>query len=420
MLETIKNAWRTPDIRQKILFTLLILFLYRIGTSFIPVAGVNPAYIAAQVEKYEILGFLNLLSGGSFSQFTIFALGISPYITASIVLNLLTFAIPALERLAKEGGEEGKEKIQRITRYVAMGLALIESLGIIMGMSGALTSTDFFSYLTIAIQLTAGSAIAMWMAEKISEKGIGNGMSLIIFVGIVSQLPSYFISLFVNIFAGTMSFWVLLPIIVIFVGIVAGVVYIDNAERRIMVQYAKRVVGRKMFGGQSTHIPMKLNGAGVLPIIFAMTLLQFPLMISQFWPNSGFSIWYQGFMYSGGIPYSLLFGLLIYGFSFFYMSMSFNPIEISKQLQQNGGFIPGIRPGRPTSDYMARISSRLTAFGGLFLALLATVPTMIMSLVGVRMAMQATGILISISVALETTKQLETLLLVRHYKGFLK
>ena len=420
MLETLKNAWRTPDIRQKILYTLLILFLFRVGADFIPVAGVNASYIAQQVEQYEIFGFLNLMTGGSFAQFTIFALGISPYITASIVMNLLTFAIPALERMAKEGGEEGKEKIQRITRYVSIILAFVESIGIMMGLRGALLSTSVFSYITIGIQLAAGSAVVMWMAEKITEKGIGNGMSLIIFVGIVSRLPLSEVELFTNIFNGTQNAWVLLPILVISVGIVAGVVCIDNAERRITVQYAKRVVGRKMYGGQSTHIPMKLNASGVLPIIFAMTLLQFPLMISQFWPQSGFTIWYQGFMYSGGIPYSLLYGLLIFAFSFFYMSISFNPIEISKNLQQNGGFIPGIRPGRPTSDYLARISSRLTCFGGIFLAILATVPTMIVSLMGFQMAMQATGVLISVSVALETTKQLETLLLVRHYKGFLK
>lgn len=233
--------------------------------------------------------------------------------------------------MAKEGGEEGKEKIQRITRYVSIILAFVESIGIMMGLRGALLSTSVFSYITIGIQLAAGSAVVMWMAEKITEKGIGNGMSLIIFVGIVSRLPLYVVELFTNIFNGTQNAWVLLPILVISVGIVAGVVCIDNAERRITVQYAKRVVGRKMYGGQSTHIPMKLNASGVLPIIFAMTLLQFPLMISQFWPQSGFTIWYQGFMYSGGIPYSLLYGLLIFAFSFFYMSISFNPIEIQQE-----------------------------------------------------------------------------------------
>ncbi|MDL2225176.1 preprotein translocase subunit SecY [Eubacteriales bacterium OttesenSCG-928-M02] len=420
MLETVRNAWRIKEIRMKILYTLFMLFLYRLGTSFIPVAGVNAAYIAQQVEQYQILGFLNMITGGSLGKFTIFALGISPYITASIVLNLLTFAIPALERLAKEGGDEGKEKIQRYTRYLAMVLALVESIGITYSLRAALLDTSLFSYAIIAIQLVAGTALTMWMCEKITEKGIGNGVSLIIFVGIVAQLPSYVVSMITNIIGGNLNGWVLLPVTIIFVGIVAGVVYIDNAERRITVQYAKRVVGRKMYGGQSTHIPLKLNSSGVLPIIFAMTLLQFPLMISQFWPQARFSLWYQGFMSSAGVPYNLLFGLLILAFSYFYTSISFNPIEISKNIQQYGGFIPGIRPGRPTSDYLARISGRLTFFGGCFLAILATVPTIVAGFFGVSLAMQATGILISVSVALETTKSLESQMLMRHYSGFLK
>lgn len=420
MLETFKNAWRIEEIRKKILYTLGMLLLYRVGVCLIPVAGVDSAYIAEQVAKYDILGFLNLLTGGSLQYFTIFAMGVTPYITASIVLNLLTFAIPALERMAKEGGDEGRDKIARITRYTGIGLALLQSLVILNTMKGAFLSNDILTYITAVLSLTAGTAITMWIGEKISENGIGNGISLIIFVGIVSRLPQIAVTYITSIADGLMNAWTLVPIIVFMIALVAGVVYIDSGERRIPVQYAKRVVGRKMYGGQSTHIPMKLNGAGVMPIIFAMTLLQFPGMIAQFWAESSFSRWYASFMNSGGIPYSILFALLILAFSFFYSTISFNPVDVSKNIQQYGGFIPGIRPGKPTSDYLYKVSSRLTFFGGVFLALLATVPTLIAGLMGIQLAMTATGLLITVSVALETSKQLESQMLMRHYKGFLK
>ena len=420
MFETLKNAWRIEDLRKKILYVLFLLLVFRVGVSFIPVAGVNAAYIAEQVDKYQVFGFLNLITGGSFAQFTIFALGISPYITASIVINLLTVAIPKLERLAKEGGEEGREKLQKITRYGSIVLALIEAVGITLGMKGALLDTSFFSYVTVALQLAAGTAIVMWMSDKITETGVANGTSLIIFIGIVSQIPAYVYQLITMIGAGALSAWVLVPVVLISVLIVAGVVFIDNGERKISVQYAKRVVGRKMYGGQSSNIPLKLNSSGVLPIIFAITLLQFPMMIAQFWPESGFTIWYTNFMGTGSIAFSILYAILIVAFSFFYASISFNPIEISKSIQQYGGFIPGIRPGKPTSDYLARIASRLTLAGGFWLALLATIPTAIMGIFGVSMALQATGVMICVSVALETSKSLEAQMLMRHYKGFLQ
>ena len=421
MLETFKNAWRIEDLRKKILYTLLMLLVYRIGTSFIPIAGMDVAAIKQTVEGSDILGFLNMITGGSLAGFTIFAVGISPYITASIVMQLLTFAIPALERLSKEGGEEGREKLKRITRYVGIGLALIMSIGMVMSLRSYMITTDLLSKITMVLTLTAGACIVLWMGEKITEKGIGNGVSLIIFVGIVARLPVTAWSFMQNIFAGEVNAWALLPIVVIYVAIVAGVVFIDCGERRIPVQYAKRVVGRKMYGGQSTNIPMKVHSAGVMPIIFAVTLLQFPGMIASFWPQSGFALWWGRWMNSATIPYNIIFAILIVALGYFYNMVTFNPVEVSKNIQQYGGFIPGIRPGKPTSDYLAKISSRLTLFGGLFLALLATLPGLIAGLVGTNiMALTATGVLISVSVALETSKQLESQMLMRHYKGFLK
>ncbi|MBQ9989262.1 MAG: preprotein translocase subunit SecY [Clostridia bacterium] len=419
MLETFKNAWRIEELRKKILFTLLILFLYRIGASFIPVPGVNTAIISEMVNSYDILGFLNLITGGSFEGFTIFAVGISPHITSSIVMQLLSFAIPSLERLSKEGGEEGRKKIQRITRYVSVGLAFMMSIGMVFSLRSSLLTATFLSMATVVCTLTAGSMIVMWMGEKITEKGIGNGVSMIIFIGIVSRLPVTVVSLVANIINGTTTFWVLLPLVVIVVALFAGIVLIDSAERRIPVQYAKRVVGRRLYGGQSTHIPMKLNSAGVMPIIFAMTLLQVPAMICQFWPTSSFTIWYMKWLGSGTIIYSVLFAVMIVALGFFYNAITFNAPEIGKNLQQNGGFIPGIRPGRPTSEYLSTINTRLTMFGGMFLAVLATIPSLVIGLFVDSFALTATGLLISVSVALETTKQLESMMLMRHYKGFL-
>lgn len=421
MLETFKNAWRIEDLRKKILYTLIMLLIYRIGTSFIPIAGMDVAAIKQTVEGSDILGFLNMITGGSLAGFTIFAVGISPYITSSIVMQLLTFAIPALERMSKEGGEEGREKIKRITRYVGVLLALIMSIGMVMSLRSYMITTDLLSKITMILTLTAGACIVMWMGEKITEKGIGNGVSLIIFVGIVARLPVTVWSFLQNIFAGEVNAWALVHIVVIYVAIVAGVVFIDCGERRIPVQYAKRVVGRKMYGGQTTNIPMKINSAGVMPIIFAVTLLQFPGMIASFWPQSGFALWWGRWMNSATVWYNIIFAILIVALGYFYNMVTFNPVEVSKNIQQYGGFIPGIRPGKPTSDYLAKISSRLTMFGGLFLAALATLPGLIAGLVGTNiMALTATGILISVSVALETSKQLESQMLMRHYKGFLK
>ena len=450
MFKTFINAWKVKDIRTKMLFTLLLIVVYRLG-SFIPIPGVNATALADSVRQYDLLGFLDLFSGGSLSQFSLFAMGISPYITGSIIIQLLTIAIPALERLSKE--EDGRQKIERITRYVGVGLAAIQSISIIFMLQNAnvdiLNTLKLFgsdgankaiTYITIAICATAGTAFLMWMGERITEKGVGNGISMLIFASIIASIPDVFVRIFryweilpwaqidVN-NGGMLKWWAPIVALVVALVLIVGVVLVDRAVRRIPVQYAKRVVGRKLYGGQSTHIPMKANANGVMPLIFAMTILQVPAMIGQFWADQtkGFPLFVKTYLsassnnVAGVIIYNVLYGLLIIGFAYFYSSISFNPVDISKNLQQNGGFIPGIRPGKPTSDYLQRKSSRLTMFGAIFLCLIAIIPSIIMNLLGVNLLSRfgATSILIMVSVALETAEQLDSLLLMRHYKGFL-
>lgn len=418
MFKTLGNAWKVADIRKKMLYTLLMLLIYRLGI-VIPVPGVNVAYISEQVNNYTALGFLNLLSGGGLESMSIFALGISPYLNASIIMNLLTVAIPALERMAKEEG--GQKKVSAITRIVSVALAIVQAVGILLGMgANAVQSTDIFNYITIVLCLTAGTAFIMWLGERINDKGIGNGISLIIFVGIVADLPGQVIALFTGVFTGGTSVWALVGTLVFALFTITAITFVDMGERRIPVQYAKRVVGRKMFGGQSTFIPMKVNQSGVMPLIFAMTFVQFPGMIAQFWPNSGFYQWYSEFLGTGSWLYAIIYALLIMFFTYFYSQIAFNPIDVSKNIQQYGGFIPGIRPGKPTSDYLASILSRLTLFGALFLAVVAAVPTLFSKLLGSTSAFGATSLLIMVSVALETAKTLEAQMMMRHYKGFLK
>lgn len=430
MFSTLVNAWKIKDIRTKILYTMLLIVIYRLG-SFIPVPGVNAAAITQFAEQYDMLGFLNLLSGGAFGDFSIFAMGISPYITGSIIIQLLTIAIPALEKLSKE--EDGREKIERITRYTGIGLALVQSIGIVAGLQNStyggnvLSNTDslFLTYATIGLCCTAGTAFLVWIGERITEKGIGNGISFIIFASICARVPTIVLSISKNVFSGIYRWWIL-PVLVVFVlAIVAGVTFVDRSERRILVQYAKRVVGRKMYGGQSSHIPLKANANGVMPLIFAMTITQIPAMIGQFWPDGGFYKFYVEYMsassphWYGKLVYYVIYALLIIGFAYFYTTISFNPVEISKNLQQNGGFIPGIRPGRSTGDYLKKISNRLTLFGAVFLMLLAIIPTVVLNAFGLSSAFGPTSVLIMVSVALETSAQLESMMLMRHYKGFL-
>ncbi len=419
MFQTLKNAWAIEELRRKIIYTLLILFIVRLGC-YIPIPGVDVAYVAEQIGASGILGFMSMITGGALGNFTLFALGIGPYITASIIMNLLQVAIPALERLAKEG-EEGRRKIAQYTRRFTVVLAFIQAIAIILSLGPkAVTTTNWFNYLTIGLCLTAGAMIVMWLGERITEKGIGNGISLIIFTGIVARVPMQIIALVETAVIDATMIWTIPAFAAFVLVIITGVTFVDLGERRIPVQYAKRVVGRKMYGGQSTHIPMKVNATGVLPLIFAMTLLQFPGMIAGFWPESGFNIWYQAWM-GPGTPINLvLMALLIVFFTYFYTTISFNPVEISKNMQQNGGFIPGIRPGKPTSDHLAKISSRITMFGAIFLAVIAVIPSMISSLLGIQIIFGATSVLILVSVALETNKQLDAQMLMRSYKGFLK
>ncbi|MEG0702418.1 MAG: preprotein translocase subunit SecY [Christensenella sp.] len=426
MFKTLANAWKMPDIRKKILFTLLMLLIYRIG-AYIPVPGVNVEFIASAVKDYDILGFLNLFSGGSLANMTIFALGIIPYINASIIMNLLTVAIPKLERLAKEG-DDGRKKIASITRILGVLLGLVQAIGILISLTalaaqqGAAVvepNATWFTYVTIVVCLTAGTALIMWIGERITEHGIGNGISLLIFISIIARVPSMILGMFDAVKAGQSSFWSLILVAVIAFIIILGITFVDLGERRIPVQYAKRVVGRKMYGGQSTHIPMKVNQSGVMPIIFAITILQLPTMIAQFMPTSGFTAWYQTYAGAGTILYGIVYALLILFFSYFYSQIAFNPVDVSKNLQQNGGFIPGIRPGKPTSDYLAKILSRITLFGAIFLAIVAAVPTFFKLTTGIDGVFGATSLLIIVSVALETTKQLESQMMMRHYKGFL-
>lgn len=427
MFKTLANAWKLPDIRKKILFTLLMLFVYRIG-AFVPVPGTNVDYVAQQVADKQILGFLNLMSGGALSNLTIFALGIVPYVNASIIMQLLTVAIPSLERMAKEG-EEGRKRIGSITRYLGVVLGLIQAIGIIFGLGPqavqALTmfGADFtwFNYLTIIVLLTAGTALIMWIGERITDKGIGNGISLLIFISIIAGFPQLVLTMFSNVGTGSMNIWVFVLAVVAALAIIVGITFVDLGERRIPVQYAKRVVGRKMYGGQSTHIPMKVNQSGVMPLIFAITIMMFPGMIFQYFQtsNSALYIGYEQTFGAGTPLYNIIYGLLILFFTYFYSQIAFNPVEVSKNMQQNGGFIPGIRPGKPTSDYLQRILVRITFFGALFLAALAVVPQFFTTFTGTSGIFGATSLLIMVSVALETTRQLEAQLMMRHYKGFL-
>lgn len=423
MFRTLVNAWKSKDIRTKILYTLLLILLYRLG-SYIAIPGVNTASIAASLENYVAVGgFMNLFTGGAFSRYSLFAMGISPYINASIIMQLLTVAIPALERLSKE--EDGRSKIEKITRYVGIGLALVQSVSIILAFGeDAVTNANFLTYATIGICCTAGTALLMWMGERITDKGIGNGISFLIFASIVSSVLPTIIDIVKRVFVmGTYQWWALPILIVVVLVLTIGIVMVDRAERRIPIQYAKRVVGRKQYGGQTTYLPIKANANGVMPLIFAMTVMNVPQMIVEFVSkDSGFRTFYENYLAAGTVVYYIIYALLIVAFAYFYTTISFNPVEISKNLQQNGGTIPGRRPGKDTGDYIKRISNRLTLFGALFLMVIAIVPSVLLGLFNLDTALSAfgpTSILIMISVALETSATLESMMLMRHYKGFL-
>ena len=413
MLEKMKSAWRIPELRKKIIYTFGMLLVYRL-LCVIPVPGIDIGTVAAAVKDYSILDFMNMMTGGSFQNMSIMAMGITPYINSSIILQLLTVAVPSLEKLAKEG-PEGRKKITEWTRDLTVVLAFIQAVGLVFAMRA--NSYGGIWYVVIGISMAAGTALAMWIGERITENGIGNGISLLIMAGVVSNMFNWGRQAIVGVAAGTVGILPVLVVVIAFVAMIVVITYVDMGERRIPVQYAKRMVGRKMYGGQSTHIPMKINSTGVMPLIFGFAILQFPATVFAFFPTSGINMWWNSFQ--NGIWYQIVLAVLIIAFTYFYTSITFNPIDISKNMQQNGGIIPGIRQGRATSDYLAKVSGRLTLFSALFLAVLATIPTIITRVFGIRAPFAASSVLIAVSVALETLRQVEAQMVMRHHKGFL-
>ena len=418
MRETLKNAWKVVEIRKKILYTVGMLLIYRL-LCFVPVPGVDASYIATALEKVSLLGFINSMTGSNLSQYTVMAMGITPYINASIIMQLLCVAIPKLEEMQKEG-EEGRKKIAQITRYVTLGLAFLQAIALTIGLKANATNA-FLGLITIAMCLSAGTAIAMWIGERITENGIGNGISLLIFAGIISNIARGVEVGVYGLFSSAVESNVggMIASVLVFIILIVGIVIVDLGERRIPIQYAKRMVGRKMYGGQSTHIPLKLNSSGVLPLIFANAIMQFPATILAFFPNSKANLWWSDHVQMMSWPYQIIFALMIFGFTFFYSSISFNPVEIAKNIQNNGGMIPGIRQGKPTSDFIKKISGRITCFGAIYLAILAVIPTIIYAIFGVQLTFAASSLMIAVSVAMESMRQLESEMMMRHYKGFL-
>ena len=463
MIQTIRNAWRVPELKKKMLFTIMALLIFRLGSA-IPVPYIDGQALDQYLKSQSgtILGLMNAMSGSAFNYATVFALSIQPYINSSIIIQLLTVAIPALERLARDGGEEGRKKIASITRYTTVAIALLQGFGYYTlvrswGLVNGGSLSGFWVGLVIVVSFTAGSAFLMWLGEQITEFGIGNGISIILFAGIVSRFPRMCIDaingfqywLVVN--GGTAGLmadnpdmteevaqayidalkpnalapWTIALVILGMLALVVFIVYINNAERRIPVQYAKRVVGRKMYGGQSTHIPMKVSMAGVMPIIFAQSIASLPATVCGF---MGITKESEGFggglmrLFDTSMPfYSILYFLLIVGFSYFYSTMAFNPVEVANNLKKNGGFVPGLRPGKPTIDFLMRVLNKITMFGALYLSVIAIAPIITGNLVGYQsLAIGGTSVIIVVGVALETVKQMEAQMLMRHYKGFLE
>ena len=426
MLQTLRNAWRIEELRKKILFTLVIILLYRLGNA-IPVPDVNIALLNAYFARQQstILGLLDVMSGGAFSNATIFALSIQPYINASIIIQLLCIAIPALERLSKEGGEEGRKKIASITRYATVAIGLLQGFAYYMLIkNNNMLNPDaqgIWSAIVIILTFTSGSALIMWLGEQITEFGIGNGISMILFASIISRLPTSLITTVRNIAAGNLQWWLAVLMLIGAVAMIVLIVFVNDAERRIPVQYAKRVVGRKMYGGQSTHLPMKVNMSGVMPIIFAQSIASVPATIAAFagktdgWVNSWFA--------NNSIPYAIIYFLLIIFFAYFYSTIQFNPVEVANNLKKNGGYIPGFRPGKPTSEFIQKVLNKITLFGAIYLGIIAIVPILIShfsnaaALTGLSLG--GTSIIIVVGVALETVRALEAQMLMRNYKGFL-
>lgn len=422
MFKTLKNAWKIPDLRKRMIFTFLMLVVYRLG-AIIPVPGINREVINSMFAGNAggLLDFFDMMSGGAFKDFTIFAINVYPYITSSIILQLLSIAIPKLEEIFKR--EDGKKKMAQWTRYITVILALIQATAYSVGFfNAAIIDKSFLSVVSVIIVLTAGTAFLMWLGEMITEKGIGNGISLIIMIGIVSRYPRDFGTLFLGVKNGTVHILEIILFAIFALIIIVGVIAIQEGERKIPVQYAKRVVGRKMYGGQSTHIPMKVLMAGVMPVIFSSTLLAIPQTLAFFFPNmaAGVQKYFSVAESPGVYIYTILNILLIIFFTYFYTSVQFNPYEYSNTLKENGGFIPGIRPGKPTAEYLNKVLSRITIAGAIALAIIATIPTLIFSFTNLNINFGGTSLLIVTGVALETMKQIEAQMLMRHYKGFLK
>lgn len=405
------------------LYTLLMIFIFRLGT-FIPVPGLKSGALQSLLgDGNNLFSLLDAFSGGAFANATIFAMSITPYVNSSIIMQLLTVAIPSLERLAKEG-EEGRKIIAKWTRYVTVILAFIQATGLYFALRNVITNQGVGGYITLVATFTAGTAFLMWLGEEITEKGVGNGISIIIFAGIVSRIPTMITNIIANFEAGSLNVWQLIAIVVIAVVMVAFVVFIDNAERRIPVQYAKRMVGRKMYGGQSSHIPIKVAMAGVIPIIFAMSIMTFPSTIMGFmgYNPSATTFWgkFWRLFTNTSWVYVVLYFLLIIFFTYFYTAIQFNPIEIANNMKRNGGFVPGIRPGKPTSDYINKILTRITLAGAIFIGIIAIFPMILGMIMQVNLSIGGTSMLIVVGVALETVKQIESQMLMRHYKGFLE
>ncbi len=427
MIQTIRKAWGIPELRKKIIFTALILLIFRIGNA-IPVPYVDTNLLNDYINQLSttVLGLYNVMSGGAFAEATVFALGVQPYINSSIIIQLLTIAVPALERLARDGGEEGKKKIQSITRYATVAIAILQGWGYYMLMKnyGILTNTGVWAALVIIASFIAGSSFVMWMGEQITEFGIGNGISIILFAGILSRVPAMVSSMVSGLQAGTLAWWAAVLVVIGILALIVLITWVNGAERRIPVQYAKRQVGRKMYGGQASTLPMKVNMSGVLPIIFAQSIAMIPSTIAAFCkqPEKG-TFWY-GFLNAidtKSVLYMIFYFLMIIGFSYFYSTIQFNPIEISNNLKKNGGFIPGFRPGKPTADFIKKVLNKVTLFGAIYLGIVAILPLLIGKIVNnASLSIGGTSVIIVVGVALETVQALESQMLMRQYKGFLE
>ena len=427
MIQTIRKAWGIPELRKKIIFTALILLIFRIGNA-IPVPYVNTGLLGTYMDQLSttVLSLYNVMSGGAFAQATVFALGVQPYINSSIIIQLLTIAIPSLGRMAQEGGEEGKKKIQSITRYATVAIAIIQGIGyfFLMKNYGILNSTSVWAALVITVSFIAGSSFVMWMGEQITEFGIGNGISIILFAGILSRVPTMVSQMVDGFRAGTLKWWMALLVIVGILLLIVLITWVNGAERRIPVQYAKRQVGRKMYGGQSSTLPMKVNMSGVLPIIFAQSIASLPITIWTFigMPKEGtvsYSIYNA--IDTKSVIYMVVYFIMIIGFSYFYSSIQFNPVEIANNLKKQGGFIPGFRPGQPTVQFIQKVLNRITMFGAIYLGIVAICPLIVGKIIdNSSLAIGGTSVIIVVGVALETVKALENQMLMRQYKGFLE